>query len=570
MNDHVPEGRVRPLPPDPQDPAAPVPLITEPKRLSRSSIIAGVILGLGIVAAIASVAIYRSFVGDPFASTRAIPNSAQVVVTFDLLQVRDTSGIQALVDAFAGPLADVGEVEAGFDIVEEIDTAWQDELGMTFTDDVMPWLGRSASIGIWPDGSSFMNAEDVQMLISVAVRDGDKAGAFLDEILATAVDREGGTLETGTIEGRPSWSLLAEDEWAEPVFIVLDDDLLLLAPEERTLRASLTASETGGLGSNDAFRSAMDRLPSDRAVAFYMSVDSLRDAYGDPVFAELGTTDAALDMLDGWESMAAAMTFADSGLRFDMVQTLEPGAAVADAWTGMTEGDLRFRDRLPADTYGFSAFPIPDDYIADQLATFEEMDPVVFDEFRMMGLDFLGVDLLGDVLPNLGREIVFAAVESTDGLIAAEASFPIGLGFAVGVLDAAPVRDAIAGIEELAVAEGVPLVVEDGVGLLAEGGETAFAYTVTEDGLVMASSVGLLTEMAQGSSGLTDSALYRELDGALPGDGLLFYVDTHRIYDNIEWESGWRSVADPVRGLGASVSASGDGTTASFIVLIDH
>lgn len=573
MNDDFPESRVQPLPPDSQDPAGhavPTPLITEPKRPRRSSIVAGVILGLVIVVAIASVAIYRSFVGDPFASTRAIPSGAHVVVTFDLLQVRDTTTIQALVDAFAVPLAETGEIEAGLDIVEEIDTAWQDEMGMTFTEDVVPWLGRSASIAVWPDGSSLLVTEDVQMLISVAVRDSEKAGAFIDEILATVADREGGTLETGTLDGRPSWSLLPEDEWAEPVFIILDDDLLLLAPEERTLRASLTASETGGLRSNDEFRSAMDRLPSDRAVAFYMSADVLRDTYSDPVFDELGTTDAALDMLDGWEAMAASMTFADNGLRFDMVQTLESGAGVADAWVGMTEGELLFRDNLPAETYGFFAYPIPDDFIADQLTAWEELDPIVFDEFRSMGFDILGVDVLEDVLPNLGREVLFAALESTDGVMAQEAGFPIGFGLAVGVIDPSPVREAVARLENLAVSEGVPLFVEDGIGMLAEGGETVFAYTVTDDGLVLASNVDTLTGMAEGSSGMTDAALYRELDSTLPGDGLLFYVDTHRIYDHIEWERGWRSVADPVRGLGASLSGSDDGVTGSYLILIDY
>ena len=573
MSDNVPEDRVRPLPPDPEDPAGhvvPIHAATESKRPKRAWIVGGVILGVVIVVAIASVAMYRNIVGDAFASTRAIPSGAQVVVTFDLLQVRDTSEIQALVDAFAEPLAATGEIDAGFDIVEEIDGAWEEELGITLTDDVVPWLGRSASVAVWPDGSSFVETEDVQVLVSVAVRDTGAAEAFVNEVFAVAVEQEGGTLETDSIDGRPSWSYYPDDEWSDPVHVMLDDDLLLAAPEEKTLRSALTASESGGLEADEAFRNAIDRLPVDRAVAFYVSADVVRDAYRDPSFSELGVTDDALDMLEGWEAMAAAMTLVDEGIRFDVVQTLEAGVGVDDVWTGLAEGDLRFRDGLPAETYGFYAVPIPDDYIATQMTLLEEMDPVAFEEVRSLGLDFLGVDVLEEVLPNLGREMVFAAVESTEGLLATETGFPIGLAFAFGVIDPAPVRDAVANLEDLAVSEGVPLVVEDGVGLIAEGGETAVAYTVTDEGLVVASSVGVLTQVAERTGGMTSSSLYQELDDAIPGDGLLFYVDTHRIYDQIEWSEGWRGVAEPLRGMGASVAESDDGVTGSLLILIDY
>ncbi len=573
MNDNVPEDRVRPLPPDPEDPAGhvvPVHPMTASKGPKRAWIAGGVILALVIVVAIASVAMYRNIVGDPFASTRAIPRGAQVVVTFDLLQVRDTSEIQALVDAFTEPLAGTGGVDAGFDIVEEIDSAWEEELGITLTDDVVPWLGRSASVAVWPDGSSFVETEDVQVLISVAVRDAGGAEAFVNKVFAAAVEQEGGTLETGSIDGRPTWSYTPDDEWSDPIHVMLDEDLLLAAPEEKTLRSALSASESGGLGADEAFRNAIDRLPTDRAVALYMSADVIRDVYRDPAFAEFGVTDDAVDMLEGWEAMAASMTLADEGIRFDMVQTLEAGVGVDEVWTGMADGDLRFRDRLPAETYGFYALPIPDDYAATQMALMEELDPAAFEEIRSLGLDFLGVDVLEEVLPNLGREMVFAAIESSEGLLAAETGFPLGLALALGVLDPAPVRDAVTALEDLAVSEGVPLVVEDGVGVIAEGGETAVAYTVTDDGLVVASSVGLLTQVANGSGGMTNSPLYQELDDAIPGDGLLLYVDTHRIYDQIEWSVGWRAVADPVRGMGASVAASDDGVTGTFLVLIDY
>jgi len=573
MNNNVPEDRVRPLPPDPEDPvghAVPVQATTESKGSKRAWIVGGVILSVVIVVAIVSVAMYRNIVGDPFASTRAIPRGAQVVVTFDLLQVRDTSEFQTLVDAFAEPLAGTGEVDAGFDIVEEIDSAWEEELGITLTDDVVPWLGRSASVAVWPDARSFVETGDVQVLISVAVRDAGGAEAFVSKVFAKAVEQEGGTLEPGSIDGRPTWSYYPDDQWSDPIHVMLDADLLLAAPEEKTLRAALTASESGGLGADEAFRNAIDRLPADRAVAFYMSADVLRDVYRDPAFAELGVTDDAVDMLEGWEAMAASMTLAEEGIRFDMVQTLEAGVGLDDVWVGMADGDLRYRDRLPAETYGFYGLPIPDDYVADQVALMEELDPAAFEEIRSLGLEFLGVDVLEDVLPNLGGEMVFAAVESSEGLLAAETGFPLGLAMALGVLDPAPVRDAVAALEDLAVEEGVPLVVEDGVGVIAEGGETAVAYTVTDEGLVVASSVGLLTQLAEGSGGMTDSSLYQELDGALPGDGLLLYVDTHRIYDQIEWPEGWRGVADPVRGMGASVAASDDGVAGSFLVLIDY
>ena len=178
----------------------------------------------------------------------------------------------------------------------------------------------------------------------------------------------------------------------------------------------MTASESGGLEADEAFRNADDRLLLDRAAAFYVSADVVRDAYRDPSFSELGVTDDALDILEGWEAMAAAMTLVDEGIRFDVVQTLEAGVGVDDVWRGLAERDRLFRSGLPSETYGF----------------------------------------------------------------------------------------------------------------------------------------------------------YQELDDAIPGDGLLFYVDTHRIYDQIEWSEGRRGVAEPLRGMGASVAESDDGVTGSLLILIDY
>lgn len=574
MTDTGPEDRVRPLPPDPEDPAGyALPVSPEPdaQKSKRGWIVGGIVLAIVAVLAVGSVIAYRTIIGDAFASTRAVPDNAQIVVTFDLLQVRDTSQIQALFDAFAEPMAANGDVEAGFDIVEEIDRAWEEEMGITLSEDVVPWLGRSASIAVWPDGSSLVATEDVQVLVSIGVRNGAGAEAFVDKMMAYAVENEGGVLEVGTIDGRKSWLFVPDSEWADPVAVVLDGDLLLASIDERTLRTALAASDDGGLGADPDYQAAMDLLPPDRVVAYYMSADVVLDIYRDPMFDDLAPTDGVLEALDGWEALSGAITLADDGVRFDVVQTFEPNSEAETAWGSLEAGDLRFRDRLPVETYGFAAAAIPDAMIDEQIAALEELDPEAFTELRTMSIDLLGVDLIEEVLPNLGREMMFAGIESGDGLLASEADFPIGIALALGVLDPAPVRDAVNSLEELAIEEGAPLVVEGGVGIIADGGETAVAYTVSEDGLVVASSASLLDTLTIGPGGLTSSPLYEELDGALPGDGLLFYLDTHRIYDHIPWpDQGYRAVADPVRGAGAAVSNSADAAAASFLILIDY
>jgi aryl carrier-like protein len=531
--------------------------------------VGGVILGLLAVVAVASVVLWRTLVGEAFASAQAVPTDAQLVVTVDLLQVRDPGRIEQLYQAFAEPLAAAGlsDEDPSLDLIEAIDESWQDELGVTFSDDVLPWLGRSMSVAVWPGTGSLVSTDEVEVLISVRTRDAAATRALMERVLPAAAEDEGATFERSIgADGRESWSLTYEGDRQDSLHATVAGDLLLMANSRAALDRSLAALDGTSIRDTDDYSAAVERLPADRLVAVYLAPDLLADVWRVP---ELGMDSEMLTEMSGLDdlrAMAGAATLRDDGVAFDLVQLYEEGAEVP----GFADPDLRFPSRLPADTFGFYAVPIPDGFVVDYLDLIDEIEPGVMDEARRGSVDVLGIDVFGEVLPAFGRELVLAAVPASDGVLARGLDREVGLVGAIGVTESAPVADAVARGEQWARDQGAAIEIVDGFGRVAEGDDTLFAYGLTTDGLVVGSSLSTVRALAAGSGGLAAAPLYAELDAALAGDGLLAYVDLHRIYDLIDWDPEYRAIADPLRGAGASMSVDADSITVSSLLLIDY
>lgn len=201
MSDHDPTSSPQSREPDPIQLS---PETVEPKASKRGWVIGVVIVGLVVLVAVGAVAAYRNLVGEPFAAAGAVPPDADVVISFDLLQVRDTDRINRLASAFAEPLADAGEIEsADVNLLEQIDEELSAEFGLTLTDDVIPWIGRSVSLAVWVPAD--LDGVDPDVLLAMAVRDGSGAEAFIEKVVDQATIDFGGSVERSQVRGGDRW-----------------------------------------------------------------------------------------------------------------------------------------------------------------------------------------------------------------------------------------------------------------------------------------------------------------------------------------------------------------------------
>jgi hypothetical protein len=343
----------------------------------------------------------------------------------------------------------------------------------------------------------------------------------------------------------------------------LGDDLLLAANSRAVIRDALNARSGESLADDEVFSSVLNQLPAEPLLTFFAGpgiVDSIATAN-----SVLGLTSPLDGFADGFRGAAIAITLVDSGIRFDIAQLLEGDIAEQAAQPDEVSGVAA----LPLETLGYAGTVIPDNAIRDLLEEFRALDPVAYDEIAVEAQETLGVDLLGEVLPSFGGEMLLSVIQTRDGFLAEESGISIGLLVTMGVLDTAPISATIASLEELAIQEEV--VIDEGTPSVArfEGNEIV-AYQVTDDALVIGSASSVVSDFLSGDGELTNGELYRELDAALPGDGLSFYVDLSRIFDIAEMPRADRAIVEPLRAIGASSSSDGELITGTLLILIDY
>lgn len=508
--------------------------------------IVGAVVALVLIVGGAAFAI-RTLLGGGLDSLQAIPDDVDVVLMVDLLALTDSERFEALITTFAEPMEDAGYIESSeIDVMGQIDEALEEELDLDIEEDIIPWVGRSISLGVWapPDLETAGTPDSV---FSMTIRDKDAAGEFLltlDDTMQAEPIGDGEVYTSGD-DAAVAW---------------VGDELLLFATDRSVLRSALDARESGSIMDDETFTSVVERLPDDRLAAAYVSTDFI-----DALAGTAGDFGADAPGLGDIEAFALSMSLPDSGLRFDVVQQLAEGAAAEffDA------GSLAGVSRLPADTIGYMGFETDDGAIQRFLDEFRELDPVAYEDMAAGAEDELGVDLLGETLPSIGGEVLLAVVPTRDGMLFEETGEPIGVLSSTGLVDPEPMKEAVAAVERLAADEGVEIRSGSPSVAILDGSEL-FAYEVTSEALVVGSASSIVEAFLSSEGGVTGSSVYLDLDSELPGEGLGFFVDFGRVFDLIDMTASDRAIADPVRGLGASYSRDGNIVTAGFLILIDY
>lgn len=578
MTDHDP-GSIRPLLPDGTVDTASAQLIdAEKPRSNRALVIGGIVLGVIVVGAIGAVIAWRTLVGSAFASAAAVPPDADFVMTFDLLQVRDSDRVDRLIEAFTVPAAEQGLIDDGdIDVIGAIDEDLAEEIGMTLGADVVPWIGRSVSLAMWVDGGLTMDElaeverpEDfIGGVLVVGVRDGGGAEEFIADLSSVMADETDGLIERRPHEGGMLTTVVMDD-LDEGMHMWLGGDFMIMAIREADLNRSLTARDGESIRDRSAYEEVMASLPSDRLMAMYVGTDWIADLYDDPAFAELGPQmETVRDQLDAFEGIGMAMTLRDEGVSFDMAfRTGDPDLLPVDSFDA---SGLELLGRLPDDTLFHVGFPVEEAAFSEVAEPLRDIDAGLYDEIAGQAHDLLGVDLFEDVLPAFGREAVLAVVPTPEGLLADEFGISVGGVAAIGVTDRGPVSQALASLEDFAIDNGVNVVSFGDVSVLGADGQNLFAYALGSDVLALGTGPTIVDAVINGvSPTVAENPRYRELDGVLPGDGVPLFVDFQGIFDVAELEQDQRAIVNALQAAGLAGEVDGDLVRVSFLVTIDY
>lgn len=571
MPEHTPtdssEPAVRPLDPSGEPIAA---VVRARSRSRRGTWVAGGIVASIVIVAVGAVVLWRAIIGSPYGAAEAVPADADIVITMDFLQIRDTEQVERFIQAFAAPMAKHGIIDQVPDFeaaLRQFDDEAEAELGFRFAEDVFSWIGRSGAVALWFPDSMFdfdvMANEDVvpAFLATLQVRDEEGARAFLERMIAEAV-ADGIVTESIVVAGSPGYVVRDEDA---PVFVVVHDGRFLLADSLETLRRAVETDASQSVAQTSDFQEFSAALGGDPLMTMYASA-----SLGEQVTAAYD--EMGLDLPFG---AAATSGMATVALDADGIVVRGANRVIED----LPVGAGQWARDLPAGTYGFFDVVLPDAYLAELADLYLD----VLGEAGFTGADVdaitapvdeaLGMSLLDDLLPQFGREIVFAVGPAADGLMAGELGFDVGLGvlFGIGVEDAAVVSEALDSAVALVEQQGIRVVDRNGVRIAEADGAQWFALTVTEDAFAASSSPDMLESFVRGEGALGDTAQYRRVDDLVDGDGLAMYVDVAAIVADFAGDDEEvRDILAPLQALGASYEVSGSFQLTEFRVVVDY
>ncbi len=274
-------------------------------------------------------------------------------------------------------------------IVKSLNSTGQTSGPLTFKDDVQPWLGGSAAIGVTSLDASSGSAHYVAF---VASSDDGKARDAIAKDAKSDGDYGG-------------YALYADKNGKGEAAV--GAGAVLVSNDAQTLHDAIDArnGKADSLASDGGFTSAMAKLPADSLVRGYVSTQKLAELAGMAALGGAGgsstaaQTQALAKTLDSIDSLSFAAWANGNGYRLTMRSTLKQGADQSPL--AMAPSSLT--GLVPGDAFAFLAFGDYGSYLKQGL---QSGTPGLGRQLNLLQQQ-TGISVQHDLLPLLSGDGLF-------------------------------------------------------------------------------------------------------------------------------------------------------------------
>jgi hypothetical protein len=211
--------------------------------------------------------------GDPVPAS--IPETAGIYMGVDLLNIKPEK-ITGIYKPFADALGQ-GSGNSSIDsTLKDLDQQFNEGIGMTLTDDVVPWVGRTAGLAILSIDPN--NPEGQDLVLSVQSRNNKLADAFLQKLKGKLEEKNGVTFNEGSYKDVPIYSMPPRNG-SMGVAFARSGDVVLLGLHESSIQESIDAQKSGSLSKDKTYQELVKQLPSDRLVTLYIGSSQAKAMY---------------------------------------------------------------------------------------------------------------------------------------------------------------------------------------------------------------------------------------------------------------------------------------------------
>ncbi|HFC12814.1 MAG TPA: DUF3352 domain-containing protein [Anaerolineae bacterium] len=486
------------------------------------------ILGLGAVGVFAyrsfkavGVFAYRSFKTVSQASAEAMPPDTIIYASLDIINLFEPTTLRRFNDAFEDQLNDVtaGSPE---DIKGQLDENLA-EFGMTFEEDIQPWIGRSIGLGVLSirDGGSSGEA-----VIAAEIRDEKEADAFLERFAAEN--------DTTAAEYNNVAYMIENDISGGTLILGRSDSLMLIGSNVASFERAVDAQNGRSLADVAAYQEMVALLSEGRTITLMIPKDGIQSALDFARRAGNSTTALSTNYLeeagiDSLRAMALTLDITDKGFVIDYTTLLDPDN-MSESMQATIENYKSFEGTQSANLPTYSVVYIGSYGIGKMWDFFQQaitanVSPEDFEDAMTLAEETLGFSIEDELMPQLSGELAIAIVEDEQSVLADQSGVGVGFVLLNGVADSAEMSRLTDQFSSSLEDQGMTVSTENGISSVGIFESPIASFAVVNDNFSIASSAALISEQGNGST-LNDNALFQEAKNALPDDMQLFgFVD---------------------------------------------
>ncbi len=405
-----------------------------PKKKSTVWVIIGVIALIVIICfCIAASAALLYF--DPFdwgilgrltggydSIARTVPADTDMHFSIDMLKLL-SDDTQDVFNAFAKSSGDPS-VQSREDVIKEMDASLLEEFGVTFSDDIQPWIGQYAGVSFF-DVNMNQGSETFKWVFAIETRDKKAADAFIEKLVAHYAEKMGMRFQeieyenTILFEMADDYNPFAIGRYKGLVFLSSDADFIIRA---------IDAPKGETLAKNDDYRSITKELPSSRIMTVFMN-----KTYFDNVYNLSGGDIPSLGLNpDIFQSSGISLSLVGNSIQMDVISAYDPDLLTEEQLALLTSqgASEKIAEDFPQDSILLLAgHDLSQIYTSSIqiIASTSGMSTQEISESMQLLEDQIGINPERDLFPYLDQDWGMALVKEHDTLLAEELDFPVGI-----------------------------------------------------------------------------------------------------------------------------------------------
>jgi hypothetical protein len=537
---------------------------------SRTPLIIGGVVGVVIICCVALIIIgailaatgaLGGLLGARQATAKIMPADTGFYTSFNPSTL-NSEGFAHLADAYEDALKDAEFEEA----VEDA----EDELGISFEDDVVPWLGSEVSLGI-PNLAKAADGEDAIIVLAAVTRDRKASDAFLEKLKESLEDK-GYDVGEKTYNGVTFFEQQVENEYETPTVFGTVGNVVVITNDVDAMEDIIDTQQgkSDSLAKNPKHTDLTKALPKNASMYMFFSIEDIAPAMQE---AQPGISE---DQLEGYESVGMAITVDKEGIQLDAAVTFDPTALKSDTLEAMKAQSKanpgKILQEIPSDAVGFISSRDLASTWRIALNTIEE-NPDTKEQLEYTAETF-GIKLDADLLAWATGEYAMAFVK-------AKGESPVGFFATFEVEDESAAKSTMDDIADAIEEQGGDFDSEtiEGVDVQVMSdpyGEVWFGYGFTDNHLIIGFTEDGIKQGVGDVEPITDDDTFKTVQSHLPGQNTgYFYLNVDRTLNLIPSDAFYDDQAlvflEPIKAIGGASAVtnpdSGLGKATVFIYI---